>query len=87
MGRHTARQPCPFCGWEFTDLFEIGYRSRPRRPIFRVQCCSAGCKAYGPEGESRSEAATLWNKRAEPIIEGRVPIVFADYTSDAAKEQ
>lgn len=81
MGRHTARQPCPFCGWEFTDLFEIGYRSRPRRPTFRVTCCS--CRACGPEGESKEEAATLWNRGAPPMPD-RVPI---DFAFDAAKEQ
>lgn len=86
MGRYAARQPCPFCGWKFTNLFEIGYHSRPRRPIFRVQCCAAVCKAFGPEGENRSEATTLWNKRAKPVIEGRVPIEFVNYATDGSEQ-
>lgn len=74
MGRHSARPGCPFCGWEYTDLEELGYRARPRRPCYRVKCCR--CRAFGPEGESKGEAISLWNKR-EPVVVGLpVPLDF-----------
>jgi hypothetical protein len=61
MGRHCARKPCAHCGFEYTDLRHVLRRSQL---IYYVECCSAHCRARGPERETREAANEAWNRRA-----------------------
>ncbi len=78
MGRHAARNNCPFCGHWASDVRPVGgYYSNAG--IYRARCC--GCGAEGPKAEGKREAARLWNNRAEFLDRHgnpapRVPIDF-----------
>lgn len=63
MGRHCARNNCPFCGWHYTDLELLHHGSTGQLLGYRVRCC--GCGALGPTGANKSLATKLWNKRSE----------------------
>ena len=55
----TKLKPCPFCG--NTNIVFIGPDSGTK-----WYYCS-NCAVIGPEGESKSQATRLWNKRVKEI--------------------
>lgn len=63
MGRHAARNNCPFCGWYCTDVIpRAAVRSALQGQCY-VRCC--GCHAQGPMAPNEREATRQWNERAE----------------------
>lgn len=60
----TKLKPCPFCGEEQDSttqglLFDAGLCMG--HIYFHVEC--AQCGARGPDGDSKEDAAEMWNKR------------------------
>ena len=47
-------KPCPFCGMDAGEVFNMG--------DFYVSCCE--CEAQGPCRETKAEAIDAWNRRA-----------------------
>lgn len=59
--------PCPFCGHKEPRAFVNQYPDGP--DSFGIQCCGGDCAITGPERDTREEAITAWNTRAQSDVE------------------
>jgi Lar family restriction alleviation protein len=51
---------CPFCGREKPRVFQP-YLAE----VFYVFCDNDDCVAHGPDGNTKDEAISAWNKRVK----------------------
>jgi hypothetical protein len=77
-GAVPPRLPCPFCRSPYTDMCDYKSPTHPHYHKFWIRC--PGCKACGPYGDDKEDAADRWNSAPRVRAQNVGPPVPLDFT-------